>query len=80
MRDVVRMQAAADRAGTRLLTFTIEADIGFRQPGDVEAFTTALADAVAAIAHRFHDPAGRRYRVIAGGHPARPTEELDTSD
>ena len=71
VRDVVRMQGAADGAGTRLLTFTIEADIGFRQPGDVEAFTTALADAVAAIAHRFHDPAGRRYRVVAGGHPAR---------
>lgn len=71
VRDVARMQAAADQAGTRLLTFTIEADVGFREPGDVEAFTTALADAVATIANRFHDPAGRRYRVVAGGHPAR---------
>ena len=68
VRDVTRMHAAAgDR---RLLTFTIEADIGFRRPADVEAFTTALADAVATVAHRFHDPAGRPYRVIAGGHPA----------
>ena len=74
VRDVSRMQAAAgDR---RLLTFTIEADVGFRAPADVEAFTTALADAVAAVAHRFHDPAGRRYRVVAGGHPApAPPEE-----
>ena len=71
VRDVARMQAAADAAGTRLMTFTIEADIGFGEPGDVEAFTIALADAVAAVAHRFHDPAGRRYRVVAGGHPAQ---------
>ena len=45
MRDVSRMQAAAGER--RLLTFTIEADVGFRSPADVEAFTTALADAVA---------------------------------
>ena len=62
------MQAAAGER--RLLTFTIEADVGFHSPADVEAFTTALADAVATVAHRFHDPDGRRYRVVAGGHPA----------
>lgn len=72
VRDVTRMQAAAgDR---RLLTFTIEADVGFRSPADVQAFTTALADAVAAVAHRFHDPDGRRYRIVAGGHPTPTTE------
>ena len=77
VRDVVRMQDAADRAGTRLMTFTIEAEIGFRGPGDVEAFTAALADAVAAVAQRFNDPDGRRYRIVAGGHPApRPAEEV----
>jgi DNA-binding transcriptional ArsR family regulator len=73
VRDVSRMQAAAgDR---RLLTFTIEADIGLRSPADVEAFTAALADAVAGVAHRFHDPDGRRYRVVAGGHPSPAPEE-----
>ena len=73
VRDVSRMQAAAgDR---RLLTFTIEADIGLHSPADVEAFTTELADAVGTVAHRFHDPDGRRYRVVAGGHPSPAPEE-----
>ena len=66
-----RMQAAAGER--RLLTFTIEADVGFRSPADVEAFTTALADAVADGRPPFHDPDGRRYRVVAGGHPAPAT-------
>jgi len=73
VRDVTRMQAAAGER--RLLTFTIEADVGFAGPADVEAFTTELADAVATIGHRFHDPAGRRYRVVAAGHPAPAPEE-----
>jgi DNA-binding transcriptional ArsR family regulator len=73
VRDVTRMQAAAGER--RLLTFTIEADVGFHSPADVEAFTVALADAVATVAHRFHDPDGRRYRVVAGGHPAPAPEE-----
>ena len=78
VRDVTRMQAAAgDR---RLLTFTIETDVGFRSPVDVEAFTTALADAVATVAHRFHDPDGRRYRVVAGGHPAPAPEEASVTE
>ena len=29
------------------------------------------------IAHRFHDPAGRPYRVVAAGHPAPATDEED---
>jgi len=73
VRDVSRMQAAAgDR---RLLTFTIEADVGFRSPADVEAFTTELADAIASIAHRHHDPDGRRHRIVAAGHPSPAPQE-----
>ena len=77
VRDVARMQSAAERAGTRLLTFTIETEIGFAEPADVHEFTTALADAVADVAHRFHTPDGRRYRLVAGGHPS-PRPEEDT--
>ena len=74
--DVARMQSAAERAGTRLLTFTIETEVGFAEPADVHEFTTALADAVAAVAHRFHKPDGRRYRLVAAGHPSpRPEED-----
>ena len=70
VRDVARMQAAADRQGKRLLTFTIETEVGFTQPADVHAFTDALALAVAEVAQRLGSAGGRRYRVVIGGHPA----------
>lgn len=72
VRDVTRMQAAADREDARLLTFTLEAEVALARPRDLEAFTDALAEAVAAVVARFDAPApgSRRYRVIAGGHPA----------
>lgn len=71
VREVTRMQAAAAEEGTRLLTFTIEADVGFAAPQDVEAFAERLTAMVAGLAEEFQ-PAGegRRYRLLIGGHPA----------
>ncbi len=74
VRDVARMQAAADRSGTRLLTFTLEAEVRFAEPADVHRFTDALAAAVARTAAAFDTPDGRAYRVVVGGHPAPRTE------
>lgn len=71
VREVTRMQAAAAAEGTRLLTFTVEADIAFAAPQDVEAFTERLTAMVADLAGQFAPPAdGRRYRLLIGGHPA----------
>lgn len=73
VRDVTRMQASADAEGTRLLTFTIEADLRFAAPGDIERFTTALSEAVATLAGQFAPPeGGRPYRLLIGGHPTMP--------
>lgn len=70
VRDVARMQAASAEQGKRLLTFTIEADVRFGQPGDVHAFTDELAAAVRDVVARFDTAGGRPYRMVAGGHPA----------
>jgi hypothetical protein len=70
VRDVARMQAAAEDEGQRLLTFTIEAEVGFAEPTDLDRFVEALARTIAAF-----DAPGRRYRVVAGGHPAPAKEE-----
>ncbi|ATQ42185.1 ArsR/SmtB family transcription factor [Caulobacter mirabilis] len=72
VRDVARMQSAAELEGSRLLTFTLEAEIAFARPADLERFAEALAEALASTAARFHsaDPGARRYRLVAGGHPA----------
>lgn len=76
VRDVSRMQAAAADTGTRLLTFTIETDIGFAQPADVHRFTDELTTALAELAARHGTAAtGRRYRVVVGGHPTPNPQE-----
>ena len=78
MRDVARMlhrleMAKSDQAGKRLLTFTIEAEVRFGEPGDVHRFTDALTDAVRQTVATFDTPEGRPYRLVAGGHPAPAT-------
>ena len=74
VRDVARMQASAERAGRRLLTFTLEAEIRFETPDAVHDFTDELAAAVRSIAARYDASGGRSYRLIAGGHPTPRTQ------
>jgi DNA-binding transcriptional ArsR family regulator len=70
VRDVARMQSKADSSGKRLLTFTLETEVRFGEPGDVHRFTDALAEAVRRTVEAFDTEGGRPYRLIAGGHPA----------
>ena len=77
VRDVTAMQAAADAAGRRLLTFTVEADVRVGSPAEVEQLATAIADAVEQAAATFDTPGGRHYRVVVGGHP-NPRRAKDT--
>jgi DNA-binding transcriptional ArsR family regulator len=69
VRDVTRMQVAADRAGLRLLTFTLETEVRLGEPADLHRFTEALARATASVVSDFDRPGGRAYRVIGAGHP-----------
>lgn len=76
VRDVVRMQSAAQESGKRLLTFTIEANVLFGAPADVERFCERLAELIATTAadHATTD-GGRPYRLVLAGHPTPATEE-----
>jgi DNA-binding transcriptional ArsR family regulator len=76
VRDVTRMQAAADRAGLRLLTFTLETEVRLGAPADLHRFTEALAEAAAGVVADFDTPGGRAYRVLGTGHP-KPKEDSD---
>lgn len=81
VRDVSRMSARAERQGSRLLTFTLDADVRFAEPGDVHDFTDALAQAVAQVVAAYDTPGGRPYRLLAAGHPAAaPTEKDEQAD
>lgn len=73
--EVGRMQAQADQQGARLLTFTIEAEVALARPSDLELYAERLAEAVAAVSAEFNAASGRRYRVVAGGHPALNTRK-----
>jgi DNA-binding transcriptional ArsR family regulator len=70
VRDVGRMQARAHQQRTRLLTCTIDTEITFATPADLEHFASELAEFVARQAARLGSPDGRRYRVVVGAHPA----------
>jgi DNA-binding transcriptional ArsR family regulator len=78
VRDVARMQSAADAEGKRLLTFALEAEVRFAEPGDVHTFTDALTEAVRRTVAEFDAEGGRPYRLIAGGHPAPRRTEGDS--
>ncbi len=69
VRDVAAARRVAGERGQRLLTFAIEAEVGFAQPADVERFADALAGRIAELAAEF-GPGKRRYRIVVGGHPA----------
>jgi DNA-binding transcriptional ArsR family regulator len=75
VRDVARMQTAAERSGRRLLTFTLETEVRLAAPADLHRFTDALAAAVADVVAAFDTPAGRAYRVIGAGHPTPRTTD-----
>jgi len=71
VREVARMQGEAAREGSRLITFTLEADVGFARPADLDRFTERLSSMLAELAREFAPAPGRRiYRITAGGHPA----------
>lgn len=71
VREVGRMRQAADAEGRRLLTFTLDAEVAFAAPGDIERFADRLTQAVAALAAEFNTEGGKPYRLIAATHPAK---------
>lgn len=80
IRDLGLLGLRASRAGKKLATLTIEAQIRFRSPAERHAFAGELASAVAALAAKYHDetaPDGRTSHVLVGAWPAitKPEEE-----
>jgi DNA-binding transcriptional ArsR family regulator len=72
VRDLARMRQDAAAEGARLLTLTVETELGFATPADFDAFTEELSAAVAELARRYAAPSGRRYRLVSAAHPALP--------
>lgn len=73
MRDLAVLQERAKAAQQTLATLTLEAEIHFASASERHAFATELANTVAALAAKYHQPnamKGRSFRLFAGIYPA----------
>lgn len=73
--EVGVLTRAAEAAGQRLPTFTIDTEVGFRSAEDRAAFADGLTAAVLDLVARYHHDDGRRYRVVVGAHP-KPADDF----
>lgn len=67
--DLVRRALAKEQ---RLATLSIDTEIRFRSAAERAAFSAELANAIAGLAARYHDPevhGGRSHRVVVLAHP-----------
>jgi DNA-binding transcriptional ArsR family regulator len=73
IREVGDLITGAGAARKQLATFAIDSEIRFASAADRAAFAGELADAVTALAGRYHDekaPGGRKHRLIFAMHPS----------
>ncbi|HEX5051910.1 MAG TPA: helix-turn-helix domain-containing protein [Planctomycetota bacterium] len=70
--DLAALRAGAAAAQKTLPTMTIEVDVRFADAAARSSFAQELADAVAALASRYHDesaPDGRTFKFYLGAYP-----------
>ena len=73
VREVSDAWRAARKSDKRLATLSIDTVIRFKSPAERAAFTNDVANAVAAIAARYHDDTahgGRAHRLVVASYPA----------
>lgn len=76
LREVTRLREAADGAGKRLATLTLETEIRFANAADRAAFAEDLAREYARLAAKYHNasaPHGRTHRIVSFAYP-KPAE------
>jgi len=81
IRELGELLRRAARAGRKLSTLTIDAQVRFASAGDQAEFGEELARAVARLVSKYHDeraPNGRTFRVVACAYQAITRPEDDT--
>lgn len=76
IREVGNLLTQAGATGKRLATLSIDSELHFRTPADRAAFADELAQALAALAARYHCGAqtGRAHRLVVALHPCADGE------
>ena len=83
--ELANMRRAADEAGKRLATLTLETEIRFASAGDRAAFAAELAREIARLTAKYHDasaPRGRIHRIVSFAYPkpaAKPADQAERS-
>lgn len=83
IQDLGELTGAAERAGKKLPTLTLETEVRFATPESQRRFAEELADAVRTIAARHHDERaeeGRTFRFFVGGYPGRSPSSPERPD
>ena len=73
-RELAELRAGAERAGKRLATFALTADVEFATPQARADFFEELTNQLARLVSRYHDqrtPGGRAVRLVIGAYPTR---------
>lgn len=76
IRELAKLRHAADEAGKRLATLTLETEIRFATAVERAAFAEELAGEIARLTAKYHDasaPRGRMHRIVSFAYP-RPAE------
>ena len=77
IREVAELREGADRAGKKLATLTLEAEIRFATPSGQQQFAEELTREFVRLAAKYHDEhaaEGRRFRCLGTVYPA-PKED-----
>jgi DNA-binding transcriptional ArsR family regulator len=80
LREVTRLRRAADEAGKRLATMTLETEVRFATAADRAGFAEELAREVARLTAKYHDesaPRGRVYRMVSFSYP-KPSDSEES--
>lgn len=75
VREVGSLARAADAAGKRLPTMTIDTEISFQSAEDRAAFADELTAAVLDLGARYHHDGGRPHRIVVAAHPKPQSTE-----
>jgi DNA-binding transcriptional ArsR family regulator len=83
IRELAKLRHAADEAGKRLATLTLDAEIRFANAADRASFAEELAREIARLTAKYHDtsaPRGRTHRIVSFAYPKPAESEAEKKE
>ena len=83
LRELAVLRRRADRAGQKLATLALHADVRVASPKDLAEITDGLTAVMQSLAKAYHNeaaPEGRLFRVMIGAYPAVTRDEAGAKE